>query len=90
MSILEANGSIACAECGKKAYDENNQLKTENAKLKELVKDMWSDIPKTESCGWDMSANHCVGYDKCKGECSYWYRMHKLGIEVDDEDAIFL
>ena len=53
--------------------------------LKKLCKDMWQDIPKTESCGWDTSANHCVGYNECKGECSYWYRMHKLGIEVSDE-----
>ena len=53
--------------------------------LKELCKDMWQDISKTESCGWDVDANHCTGYAECKGECSYWYRMHKLGIEMGDE-----
>lgn len=51
--------------------------------LKELCKDMWQDIPKTESCGWSMSINTCTGSDECIGECSYWYRMHKLGIEVE-------
>lgn len=54
-----------------------------NAKLRELVRDMWRDIPKSESCGWDASANCCSGSDECKGECAYWYRMHDLGVEVD-------
>ena len=55
----------------------------ENAKLRELCADMWRDIPKTESCGWDMSTNTCTGSDECIGECSYWYRMRKLGIEME-------
>ncbi len=38
MSILEANGSIACAECGRKARTEYDQLQAENAKLRELVR----------------------------------------------------
>lgn len=57
----------------------------ENAKLLELVRDMWHDIPKSESCGWDMSTNTCTGSDECIGECYYWYRMRELGIEVTDE-----
>lgn len=52
-------------------------------RLEELCADMWRDIPKTESCGWDMSTNACTGSDECIGECSYWYRMRTLGIEVD-------
>ena len=64
--------------------EESERLKAENAKLRELVRDMWRDIPKSESCGWDASANCCSGSDECKGECAYWYRMHELGIEADD------
>ena len=52
--------------------------------LKELCKDMWHDIPKTESCGWDADANCCTGSDECAGECGYWYRMRELGIEVGE------
>jgi hypothetical protein len=59
-----------------------NGIIAENAKLRELCADMWRDIPKTESCGWDMSANICTGYDECHGECALWYRMHDLGIEA--------
>lgn len=51
--------------------------------LRTLVRDMWRDIPKSESCGWDSDANCCSGSDKCQGECAYWYRMRELGIEVD-------
>ena len=54
----------------------------DNAKLRELVRDMWHHVPKSESCGWDMSTNTCTGSDECIGECSYWYRMRELGIEV--------
>ena len=60
------------------------ELKAENAKLRDLVRDMWHDMPKSESCGWDSEHNHCTGYDSsCNGECSYWYRMNGLGIEAD-------
>lgn len=64
---------------------EANALRAENAKLRELCADMWRDIPKTESCGWDIYTNTCTGSGECIGECSYWYRMNKLGIEVVDE-----
>lgn len=65
-------------------YDmrESDELQRENAKLRELCADMWHDIPKTESCGWDMSTNTCTGSDECIGECSYWCRMRDLGIEA--------
>ena len=59
-------------------------LQAENAKLKALVRDMWQAIPKTETCGWDSSANACTGSDECHGECALWHRMHDLGIDVDD------
>jgi hypothetical protein len=59
-----------------------NGIITENERLRELCVDMWQRIPKTESCGWDMSANICTGYDECHGECALWYRMHDLGIEA--------
>lgn len=59
------------------------ELEDENSCLRELVRDMWHDIPKSESCGWDMSTNTCTGSDECIGECSYWYRMRELGIEED-------
>ena len=62
-----------------------DEMEAENAKLRELCANMWRDIPKTESCGWDMSTNTCTGSDECIGECSYWYRMRDLGIEVDDD-----
>jgi hypothetical protein len=57
-------------------------VQLENAKLRELVRDMWRDVPKTESCGWNSSANTCTGSDECHGECALWHRMHELGIEV--------
>lgn len=65
-------------------HERNIELENENAKLRELVRDMWHDIPKSESCGWDMSTNTCTGSDECIGECSYWYRMRELGIEVGE------
>ena len=73
MSILEANGSIACAECGRKARAEYDQLQTENAKLRELVRDMWHE-----------GMCECGSRGKC-ASCEYGYptRMRELGIEVD-------
>ena len=35
MSILDANGAIACAECGRQAQAVRDRLKAENAKLRE-------------------------------------------------------
>lgn len=62
---------------------EAERLVDENEKLRELVADMWRDLPKVESCEWDMDSNICTS-DGCIGECSYWYRMRELGIEVGE------
>lgn len=78
--VLGVAGGYIIELAMKEAID---QFKAENDKLRELVRDMWRDIPKSESCGWDTDANYCSGSDECKGECAYWYRMHELGIEVD-------
>ena len=53
------------------------------AALRELVADMWVDMPKSKECRFDTSTGHCVGYKDCKGECQYWYRMRDLGVEVE-------
>lgn len=55
--------------------------RAENARLRELVRDMWRGMPKSESCAWDSRAGCCTG--ECSGECSFWHRMHELGVEVD-------
>ena len=60
-----------------------SRLESENAKLRELLREMWVDVPKSDECKFDMSMGHCVGYVNCKGECQYWYRMRDLGVEVD-------
>ena len=39
MSILDANGSIACTECGKQAQAVRDSLKAENDKLRILLAD---------------------------------------------------
>lgn len=59
-------------------------LEAENEKLRQLVCDMWRDIPKTE-CSFDVEEGCCDSYEDCHGECALWYRMHELGIEVDDD-----
>lgn len=43
MSILDANGAIACAECGRQARAVRDRLKAENDKLRE-ERDMYSDL----------------------------------------------
>jgi len=40
MNMLDANGSAACAECGRGARDERDRLKAENAKLREDMEDI--------------------------------------------------
>lgn len=60
-----------------------DELTTENMKLRELVRDMWHDIPKTESCEWNTSSNTCDGADECNGECAFWHRMVELGIKEE-------
>lgn len=62
----------------------NDELRANNAELSALVVDMWHDMPKSETCGFDVTEGICVGHESCNGECGYWYRMRRLGIEVDD------
>lgn len=52
---------------------EEERLRAENAKLRELVRDMWHD-----------GMCDCDEYGAC-AECEYGYleRMHELGIEVE-------
>lgn len=52
--------------------DENDQLKAENAKLRELVRDMWNE-----------GMCECGSRGKC-ARCEYGYpdRMRELGVEV--------
>lgn len=41
MSMLDANGAVACAECGRQARAVRDRLKAENESLRELVRDIW-------------------------------------------------
>ena len=43
MSILDANGAIACAECGRQAQAVRDRLKDENDKLRKLVCELYED-----------------------------------------------
>lgn len=52
----------------------------ENAKLRELVQDMWSDFHRDYQCSWEGSCKNPLC--KYNGECSYENRMYELGIEV--------
>lgn len=71
---------------------EVEQVKGENAKLRELCADMYGFIKRMdEDCG-DVTFSDCFDYCKhdtaddgcCKtGECWYEQRLRELGIEVD-------
>ena len=63
------------------AADRIDELEADNAKLRELVRDMWQDIPKTE-CSFDVEEGCCDSYEDCHGECALWYRMLEMGIEA--------
>ena len=70
------------------------EREVENAKLRELVRDMYGFIERTdEECG-DVTFSDCFDYCKhdatddgcCKtGECWYEQRMRELGVKVDDD-----
>lgn len=56
--------------------DEYDNLKAENTKLRELVRDAWRIASSTQCTA-------CVNYDTCTGvPCDLKNRMQKLGIEV--------
>lgn len=62
---------------------ENGYLKEENAKLRELVRDMWH-----QSCTYDTTCEGCPRYVKHwdgTEECEFETRIIKLGIEVGYE-----
>lgn len=63
--------------------DQNFRVGKENEKLRDLVRDLWRDMPKNEACGWDGSSNRCADNEDCNGECWYRHRMRELGIEVE-------
>lgn len=75
MSILEANGSIACAECGRKARTEYDQLQAENAKLRELVRDVVL-LAGLNGCDVTKMEMHVHGCDWR----TIWERMAELGV----------
>ena len=63
---------------------ELQRLKAENAKLRELVADMWQGM-----CGYFHDCRDCEHYElyegqRFVGECEYHRRERELGIEVDD------
>ena len=69
MSILEANGAVACAECGRQARAVCDRLKAENESLRELVRDFAGEL---RGLGVDFAR---VGW------CDYADRMRGLGVE---------
>ena len=83
MSIMDANGAIACAECAKNARNERDQLQAENAKLRELVRDMLAcinNVSTHDTYCWDY-CDFCKMYTT-KGRCDFESRMCELGVEV--------
>lgn len=85
MSILEANGSIACAECGRKARAEYDQLQTENAKLRDALKALMIGT-YAELCADrdEVDCNMC-SMRHGKDECTVVDAMELLGIDVFGE-----
>ena len=85
MSILNANGSIACAKCGEDARAERDQLKAENAKLRELVRrySEYTDQDRCEGCVYKSRCND--GYvDECWQLTEIRGLARELGIEVPE------
>lgn len=83
MSMLDANGAIACAECGRQARAVHDRLKDENDKLRELVWDMWEGYndPRCEECHLKDTPT-CADCPICAREASVIDRMRELGVEV--------
>lgn len=64
---------------------ERNAAWRENAKLRELVSDMWAYMatPCDDYCDKCLSADKCLGHDECPKRGEYERRMVELGVEVD-------
>lgn len=59
--------------------EEYGKLCDDNAKLRELCKDMWRDFNHDYMCSWEGSCKNPLC--KYNGECSYENRMRELGVE---------
>ena len=81
----ERSGTMSYASDALIDAQENtiNRLKTENEKLRQLVRDMWCD----GMCDCDEFRVCAQGEYHC-AECEYHYpdRMHELGIEIEVDD----
>jgi hypothetical protein len=75
MSILDANGAIACAECGRLSRAVHDRLKAENSKLRELVRTIYM-------CS-NIRCNQCeYGHgNTCAFDAEA--ELRELGIEVE-------
>lgn len=76
--MLDENAKLR--EQGARLFDKTLELKTDNDKLRGLVRDLW------EACPADgyYCIYHCEHYDKeSESHCKLEDRMAELGIEVD-------
>ena len=64
---------------------DNERLKVENAKLRELVEDMWEGYndPRCEECHLKDTPT-CADCPICARETAVIDRMRELGVEVND------
>jgi hypothetical protein len=86
MSVLDANGAIACAECGRQARAVRDRLKAENAKLRELVSradTLMQGVLDNATDTVVVSDLPCCDtlFDNL---CDYRLEMLRLGIELPD------
>ena len=77
MSILDANGSVACAECGRKARDERDRLQAENEKLRELA-----------ATAWWIAENLCQAFDGSCESCPHGERDDRCVYEKIQRDLL--